>query len=138
MLTLKEIAASLGVPESTLRIYRDEFEEFVPAQGQGRRRRYSVESAELLGQIVRRKHDNWSAGQIREELARNVRPQARTRRRNTEDQFEELASLLRAQSSQITLLHVEVGELRSELKRLIEVLRADTPASLEDILTARY
>jgi DNA-binding transcriptional MerR regulator len=134
MQTLKEIAVALKIPESTLRIYRDEFEELVPAEGEGRRRRYAPEGTALLGKIVGWKREGWTSGQIRDALSREVKPQARVRRRNTDERLDELAALIRAQSGELALLRVEVGALRSEVRRLAETLRQDIPPTLEEAL----
>ena len=48
MLTIKEIADQLQMPATTLRGYRDEFDEFLPHEGEGRFRRYSYECIQLL------------------------------------------------------------------------------------------
>jgi DNA-binding transcriptional MerR regulator len=46
--TVRDIARELGLPESTVRYYRDAFAAFVPAVGTGRRRRYPTEAIPLL------------------------------------------------------------------------------------------
>lgn len=51
LLTLKEIAKDLGVPESTLRKYREMFGAFIPSVGSGRSRRYKEEATEILSEI---------------------------------------------------------------------------------------
>lgn len=51
LLTLKEIAKDLGVPESTLRKYREMFGAFIPSIGSGRSRRYKEEATEILSEI---------------------------------------------------------------------------------------
>lgn len=48
LLTLKEIAADLGVPESNLRYYRDRIQDFLPAAGRGRKRRYFPEATDVF------------------------------------------------------------------------------------------
>lgn len=136
METLKSIAAAAGLPESTVRIYRDEFEEFLEAMGEGRRRRYGPESAERLARICTWKRDGRTNSQIRDDLAREARPQARTRRRTTEDRLDELAALMRAQASEMTLLRAEVGSLRAALRDLIAAMEQDTPPQMEEIAAA--
>lgn len=51
LLTLKEIAKVLGVPESSLRKYREFFSAFIPSVGSGRMRRYRAESIEIFQDI---------------------------------------------------------------------------------------
>ncbi|WP_081904367.1 MerR family transcriptional regulator [Brevibacillus thermoruber] len=48
LLTIAEIAKQLDIPESTARFYRDRFEAFVPSVGEGRKKRYLPEAAEVL------------------------------------------------------------------------------------------
>lgn len=124
-MTLKHIAQQIAVPESTLRLYRDEFAEFVPATGEGRRRRYDDEAARILRQIAEWKKAGASATTIRQELARTQTP---TERKQTATQEERIAQVLMAiagQTNEIALLRAEVGVLRSELGRLITLIAAE-------------
>jgi DNA-binding transcriptional MerR regulator len=132
MRTLKEAAEVIGIPETTLRLYRDEFDEWIPTQGEGRRRRYDERGMVALRKIVEGKRAGWSAGKIRDELARDRTPVARARNRNTEERLDEIAARLQAQASEMALLRVEVGALREELRRLTEVLRRDAVPTIEE------
>ena len=136
MLTLKEIAQTVQMPESTLRLYRDEFEEFLPAHGEARRRRYSETTAANLRRVAGWKRDGWTATQIRDTLAREAEPEAKARRRNTDERLDEIAALLRAQAGEVAMLRVEVGALRAEVGRLASLLRADAPPSIEEAIRA--
>lgn len=140
MKTLREVAEAAGVPESTLRLYRDEFEEFLPpAGGEGRRRRYDDGIAERLTRIARWRREGKTASQVRDTLTREIAPTApaqRARKRNTDERLDELAALLRAQASEVAMLRVEVGALRADVRRLTAVLRADAPPTLEEALSA--
>jgi hypothetical protein len=51
LMTLKDIAARLGLPESSLRKYRDVFPQFIPSVGTGRDRRYRDEAVEVFRTI---------------------------------------------------------------------------------------
>jgi DNA-binding transcriptional MerR regulator len=137
MQSLKEVAERLGLPESTLRLYRDEFEDWIPTQGEGRRRRYGEKGIEALRRIVEGKRAGWAAGKIRDELARDQTPVVRARRRNTDERLDEIAARLQAQSSEIALLRVEVGALRAELRRLTEVLRRDAVPTIEEAVLGK-
>jgi DNA-binding transcriptional MerR regulator len=132
--TLKEVAQSLGLPESTLRLYRDEFDELIPTVGSGRRRRYPAEGADVLRRIAQWRRDGRAAGEIRDALSRERQPRERARRRNTDERLDEVVARLTAQAGEIAMLRVEVGALRAEMKRLVEVLREDRPPTLEDAL----
>ena len=48
LLTLKDIALELDLPESTLRKYRDAFPEFVPTVGSGRERKYRRDAVDVF------------------------------------------------------------------------------------------
>lgn len=46
--TIRDVARELGLPESTVRYYRNAFAAFLPSVGTGRRRRYPAEAIPLL------------------------------------------------------------------------------------------
>lgn len=125
-LSLREIAVKLEMPESTLRLYREEFEEFIPAQGEGRRRRYDERAEEVLRQITAWKKASWKSDAIRDALRKERRPEIQARRRTTEDRLDELLALVRTQGEQLALLRAEVGQLRQVL--------GEAPLSWEDAL----
>ncbi len=68
LLTIKEMSLELGIPESTLRYYRDIFPEYLPSTGEGKRKRYFPESIEVFRIIAGGMHKNKTANQIAEEL----------------------------------------------------------------------
>jgi DNA-binding transcriptional MerR regulator len=71
LMTLKEIAKQLEVPESSLRKYREIFSSFVPSVGAGRARRYRTEAIEILKDIRDMREDlhmPWDA--ITDQLAK--------------------------------------------------------------------
>lgn len=64
LLTLKEIAKQIDIPESSLRKYREIFEDFIPGVGSGRGRRYREEAVEIFRNIrTWREHEHmpWEA-----------------------------------------------------------------------------
>ncbi|WP_333594321.1 helix-turn-helix domain-containing protein [Anaerospora hongkongensis] len=63
-LTLKAIGDSLGIPEATLRFYRDRYAEFIPCVGEGRTRRYPAAAVEVFKTIA----DSTKAGKKPEEI----------------------------------------------------------------------
>ncbi len=123
-MTLKDIAKELGAPESTLRLYRDEFAEFIPATGEGRRRRYDAPAAETLRVILVGKKAGASGATIRQGLARSSEPRERKRAVTQEDRDAQLLVVIEAQGGEIALLRAEVGALRSEIGRLVTTLAA--------------
>ena len=113
-MTVREIARQCELPESTLRVWRDEFEAFLPAVGEGKRRRYPEATQELLCLLAQWKKAGMPSEQIRHELAQRATPRARTQRRAHESQLEELLALVRAQGSELAALRAEVGALRQQ------------------------
>lgn len=69
LLTVRQLAADLGLPESTIRFYRDAFLEHVPVVGTGRRRRYPAEAVAVLRLIA----DGYAAGASRAEIGEALR-----------------------------------------------------------------
>ncbi|MFN7137963.1 MAG: MerR family transcriptional regulator [Limisphaerales bacterium] len=69
LLTIAEIAKQLDIPESTARFYRDRFESFVPSVGEGRKKRYLPEAADVLRLIAEGFKRNATAAEIEEALS---------------------------------------------------------------------
>ncbi len=70
--TIKEIASVLNVPESTLRYYRDRFEEFIPYVGKGRKRRYKKEALAIFRLIIDGYEQDLSFKQIKSQLLHTI------------------------------------------------------------------
>lgn len=70
LLTIREIAARLNLPESNVRYYRDRFEEYLPFVGAGRKRRYRPEALGVFEFIASELKRNSSSEQIAQALAR--------------------------------------------------------------------
>jgi DNA-binding transcriptional MerR regulator len=68
MITFKEICKLANVKESTGRSYRDRFVDHFPAQGEGRSRRYSLESVKVLMLISEGYTKGLEYEQVRESL----------------------------------------------------------------------
>ena len=64
LFTLRELAQQLNLPESTVRFYRNSFAAFLPAVGDGRRRRYSPEALGLFRFIA----ESFARNQRREDI----------------------------------------------------------------------
>jgi DNA-binding transcriptional MerR regulator len=69
LLTLKEIAQQIGVPESNLRYYRNRIGEYLPSAGKGRRRRYYPEAAEIFRRTVEMVQEGVSLDRVHRNLA---------------------------------------------------------------------
>lgn len=72
LLTMAQIAKQLNLAESTARFYRDRFQEFIPSVGEGRRKRYTHETVEVLRFIAEGFNRNLTAMDIKEGLSRMV------------------------------------------------------------------
>lgn len=124
-MTLKQIATALDTPESTVRLYRDEFAEFIPATGEGRRRRYDSSAVETLKRIVGHKKAGMASATIRQELARTHTPQEKRHVVTQQDQIVAIHASLESQGGEIALLRAEVGAIRQEMARLVALLSAE-------------
>lgn len=70
LITMKEIAKEIGVPESSIRKYREIFNDFIPGVGEGRSRRYRSDAVDVFRDIRALREDMhlpWEA--VRAKLA---------------------------------------------------------------------
>lgn len=65
LLTLRQLADELDLPESTVRYYRDAFLDHIPSVGTGRRRRYPKEAVQVLRTIA----SQYASGRSRAEIS---------------------------------------------------------------------
>jgi DNA-binding transcriptional MerR regulator len=77
LLTLKEIAKEIGVPESSVRKYREIFNDYIPGVGAGRARRYREDAVAVFQDIRNLREDMhmpWEAiaGKLGEKYAINA------------------------------------------------------------------
>src|SRR5699024_11927318 len=70
LLTITEISKKLDIPESTVRFYRDRFEDYIPYVGHGRRR-YKREAIEIIWIIAEGMRSQQSAEEIEQRLIRD-------------------------------------------------------------------
>lgn len=68
LLTLRELAAEIGRPESTVRYYRDKFLDHIPFVGTGRRRRYPRQALAVLRSIA----SAYASGRSRDDVRRSI------------------------------------------------------------------
>ena len=73
--TLKQLAEQLGLPESTIRYYRDAFLDHIPSVGTGRRRRYPAQAVAVLRSIA----TSYSEGRSRAEIIAAIHERPGTR-----------------------------------------------------------
>ena len=69
LMTIKEIAQVLNIPESTARYYRDKWPEYIPTSGQGRNKRYEPAAVDILRLIAEGLRNGRSATEIENELS---------------------------------------------------------------------
>ena len=68
LLSIKEISQELGIPQSTLRYYRDLFMDYLPAAGEGKKKRFYPEAVEVFQAIAKGMHKNKNADDIANDL----------------------------------------------------------------------
>ncbi len=68
LLSIKDISQELGIPQSTLRYYRDLFLDYLPALGEGKKKRFYPEAVEVFQAIAKCMHQNKNADDIANEL----------------------------------------------------------------------
>ncbi|WP_371381620.1 MerR family transcriptional regulator [Sporomusa aerivorans] len=68
LLSIKDISQEIGIPQSTLRYYRDLFMEFLPATGEGKKRRFYPEAVDVFKAIAKGMHQNKNADDIAKDL----------------------------------------------------------------------
>lgn len=70
LLTIKEIARRINLPESNVRYYRDKFDKYLPSVGSGRKRRFKPEAMEVFEAIVKDLEQGLSSPDIEHRLAK--------------------------------------------------------------------
>ena len=126
--TIKELSSILNVPESTLRYYRDRFEEFIPVVGKGRKRRYKKESIEIFKQIIKGYEEDLTTKQIRNNLLKKLSKEDS----EPEINKDQLQQILEKQSQILDLLaedirskkdfEKELDNLKTRLKKIERAL----------------
>lgn len=134
LLTIAEIARRLDLPESTCRYYRDRFEEFIPSIGEGRKRRYRPETADVLRTIAEGMNRNLTATEIEDRLSRefprNIEPVDQSQPTTAATQQQQLPSValfiaLLAQQQQALEQVAAALERLSDQQEQTEALRRD-------------
>lgn len=69
LLTIQEIGRQLNIPESTLRYWRDRYEEYIPSVGEGRKKRYKQEAVLVFQRIAELSAEKLTAEDIAERLS---------------------------------------------------------------------
>lgn len=116
LLTIAEVAKQLNIPESTARFYRDRFENFIPSVGDGRKKRYKPETAEVLRFIAEGFKHSLTTADIEDGLTRMVA-------RNIEVEKETATTQAVVQQQPNVLQLQAVLEVIADQKTEIEELR---------------
>jgi DNA-binding transcriptional MerR regulator len=125
LLTIKEIARRLDMPESNLRYYRDKFEEYLPHFGHGRKRRYLPQAVEVFSYIAGKLKTNTPSEEIAQELSQRYprSPQvqhgqdAPLASRPPEFDHEPISALLRSQARALEDLSSMLKSQSAQLPR---------------------
>lgn len=127
--TIKRLGELLDIPESTVRYWRDRFNEFIPYSGTGRKRRYPEEALEVLRFICDYSERSANAEDIKEALSakftRFIDVDQEPQRRTIATQQEN--SLLPAKADLLPVVH---GMINEALGRTLELM-ADQKGRLD-------
>ncbi len=127
LLTLRQVADTLDLPESTVRYYRDAFLDHIPSIGTGRRRRYPPPAVAVLRSIA----EGYASGRSREAMLSTLegatpraasgpaeKPRATGRAAGGVSNLELLAAIMDGEREQRDAL----WQMAKEILRLTEVL----------------
>ena len=143
-LTGAQIAQQLGLPESTLRFYRDKFPEWIPMIGEGRQRRYRPEAVDVFRIIADTLRKNGTATEVEEALAR-LYPRTAVTAAETQQQtavaqqqpdmpileaFQALRIAVETQTQQLNAVQEEIRQLRAQLDARDQAVVAQVRAAL--------
>lgn len=68
LLSIKDISQELGIPQSTLRYYRDLFMDYLPSNGEGKKKRFYPEAIQVFKVISQSMHKNKGYDDILQDL----------------------------------------------------------------------
>lgn len=138
--TISEIAKLLKIPESTARYYRDKFNEYIPATGTGRAKRYLPQAMEAMRIIADMMKENVPSENIEAALedrfgvSVNTLNEPQQQIATTQQQLIDPApflGLMTQQNAEIALLRKEIENLHQKIesreesrdRQLTEVMR---------------
>ena len=120
-LTVTAIAQQLHIPDSTIRYYIKNHSEYLPAKGEGRKKRYSSECVEVLRMIAEGYSERKTAAQINEELSalysRIIESQALTTTAQQVGLQEAITDISRSLAI-IANQQQEIDDLKARIERL--------------------
>jgi DNA-binding transcriptional MerR regulator len=149
LLTLKEIARQIGVPESNLRYYRNRIGDFAPSVGKGRRRRYLPEAIDVFRRTTELVQEGMTLDRIHTCLEReqSLEPDDAAGGGPSDDVIEKIAGKIREKLSEVlntalaastdgAALAAENAALKARLQALEEQL-SDTKERTAALETAK-
>jgi DNA-binding transcriptional MerR regulator len=125
LLTIKAIAQSLDVPESNLRYYVTRYGDYIPAQGEGRKRRYLPQAQDVFARIIELIDATTSPQEIEQVLASEFT-------RDVEVINDDIAkATTNQQQYHIELLINKISDLSQDIKQIKQIQQEDRMAMLE-------
>jgi transposase-like protein len=130
LLSIRDISQQLGIPQSTLRYYRDIFMEYLPSCGAGKKRRFFKEAVEVFAVIAKGMQQNKPATEINAELnvkfARFIEVQEKNAAdadyEDEEDEFAEPAYSKPDQKAPEKKLQVVNGSLTADKDAIMAII----------------
>jgi DNA-binding transcriptional MerR regulator len=123
LLTLQEIAERLNMPPSTVRYYKDQYQEFMPSVKAGRYPKYEPEAVEIIRFIAAATTANQQQQDIKELLSAKF---ALNIEENEKGQSvaatAATAATTQQQQTEITIYQNHITDLKSEIEFLREEL----------------
>ncbi|MFN3337561.1 MAG: MerR family transcriptional regulator [Thermomicrobium sp.] len=126
-LTLSEVAQRLGLPETTVRYYRDRFAPYLPVVGEGRSRRYPPQAVERLRWIVEQLRAGSSVQEIEAQLRSRAGERASSMEKDT--QFVETVDRLSQRISELTESLLRVARALEEHGHFLRTGKPPEPSS---------
>ena len=121
-LTIISIAKELGLPESTVRFYRDKFLEYIPFEGEGRQRKYRPDALRVLRFIAHSLRSGKASQKTAEELSCNF-----PRYKNSTDEKTELKTsivLPESQPNPLALYEQRLASYEQKTQILLELVKS--------------
>jgi len=117
-LTIISIAKELGLPESTVRFYRDKFLEYIPFEGKGRKRRYGPDALSVLRFIASSIRSGKTSKKTAEELVSNYP-------RYSENIAQKTSILLpESQPNQLAFYEQKLASYEQKTQLLVELVKS--------------
>lgn len=121
-LSVISIAKELDLPESTVRFYRDKFPEYIPFEGEGRKRKYRPEAVRVLRFIARSLRSGKTSKKTAEELSGNF-----PRYINSMDENTELKTpivLPECRPNQLALYEKKLASYEQKMQIMVELVKS--------------